>query len=300
MRKFLFSLLAVLAWSASAETVVPVVWPFSLAGAQSNMIRQIIDNANATQTKYKFVYDNKPGAGGSVAVNSVIGAKELKVLVSTTSFYIRPVLYQNSYNPQDFSLLARMCAKQPFAVFSKKYKTVGDMVGKNASIGAIPGTMSQLVSLSMQKHNNLAMIDIGYKGTPEAIGDVLGGHLDAGVDFFGPLTMARFSERDNMHVLGITGDRNIAGLATFKSQNIKGLDALEMSTLMFVKNTTDDAVKKELANIFNAAMNDQVKKTCVDDYGMFENIPYEAAEIEHTRSINHWSQFVPSLGIKAQ
>ena len=301
MHKFLFTLLLLVMSTAHAQSqTVSVVWPFSLAGAQPNMVRQMINNANRQQNKYQFVFNNVPGAGGTVAANTVNNAKELKVLITSTSFYIRPAMYQVSHNPQDFDLLGTVCSKQPFAVFSKKYSRVSDLQNRNASIGIINGTISQLVSTSLQFNNGVVLNDIGYKGTPEAMSDMLAGHVDASVDFFGPMTLARFSEQDKVHVLGITGDRNIPGFATFKSQNIKGLESIEFSMYVLVKNATDPATKQELSDIIANSINEPVQKMCVDEYGIIERADYNSLAGKHQSLINHWTKFVPTVGIKKQ
>jgi tripartite-type tricarboxylate transporter receptor subunit TctC len=301
MHKFLFTLLLLVMSTAHAQPqTVSVVWPFSLAGAQPNMVRQMIDNANRQQNRYQFVFNNVPGAGGTVAANTVNNAKELKVLITSTSFYIRPAMYQVSHNPQDFDLLGTVCSKQPFAVFSKKYSRVSDLRDGKASIGIINGTISQLVSTSLQHNNGIVLNDIGYRGTPEAMTDMLGGQVDASVDFFGPMTMARFTEQDKVHVLGITGERNIPGFATFKSQNIKGLESIEFSMYVLVKNATDPATKQELSDIITNSINEPVQKMCVDEYGIIERADYNSLAGKHQSLINHWTKFVPTVGIKKQ
>ena len=301
MGKFLFSFLLSFMVVAHAEPqTVSVVWPFSLAGAQPNMVRQILDNANRQQNKYQFVFNNVPGAGGSVAANAVNSTNELKVLITSTSFYIRPAMYQVSHNPKDFDLLGTVCSKQPFAVFSKKHRRVSDLRGNNASIGIINGTISQLVSTSLQYNNGIVLNDIGYKGTPEAMTDMLAGHLDASVDFFGPMTLSRFTEQDQVHVLGITGERSIPGFATFKSQNIKGLESIVFSMYVLVKHTTDKTTKQELSAIFANNIDESVQKMCMDEYGIIERAAYNSLAGTHQSLIDHWAKFVPTVGVKKQ
>lgn len=301
MGKFLFTFLLSFMVVAHAEPqTVSVVWPFSLAGAQPNMVRQILDNANRQQNKYQFVFNNVPGAGGSVAANAVNSTNQLKVLITSTSFYIRPAMYQVSHNPKDFDLLGTVCSKQPFAVFSKKHSRVSDLRGNNASIGIINGTISQLVSTSLQYNNGIVLNDIGYKGTPEAMTDMLAGHLDASVDFFGPMTLSRFTEQDKVHVLGITGERSIPGFATFKSQNIKGLESIVFSMYVLVKNTTDKTTKQELSAIFANNIDESVQKMCMDEYGIIERAAYNSLAGTHQSLIDHWAAFVPTVGVKKQ
>ena len=87
MRKFLSVVLLCLASvTAGAEQTVSVVWPFSPYGASATIVRQLIENANAQQNKYHFIFENKPGAGGYIAASTVTNSRELAVLVSTTSF----------------------------------------------------------------------------------------------------------------------------------------------------------------------------------------------------------------------
>lgn len=287
MRKFLFSLLAALAWSASAETVVKIVWPFSPAGADSAMLRQIIDNANTAQTKYKFVYDNKPGAGGSIAVNSVVNDRALTVLAISSSFYVRPNLYRESHDVTQLSMIGEFCSKMPLAVFSKKYSQVTDVTNKYLSLGLVSGSITQLVSKGIQNNSNVKINEIAYKGTPEASGDMLGGHLDASVDFLGPMTLSRMTP--DVKIIGITGDRNITGFVTFKSQNVQGLESITSTDYFFVPSTVDDAVKQELSSILATANQDNVKKICSDNYGATEKFSYDSAKKLHQDNIARWA-----------
>jgi len=293
MRKILFALLAVLAVSASAETMVKIVWPFSPAGADSAMLRQIIDNANTAQTKYKFVYDNKPGAGGSIAVNSVISDRAVTVLAISSSFYVRPNLFKESHDVNQLSMIGEFCSKMPLAVFSKKYSRVTDVSNRDLSLGLVSGSITQLVSKGIQNNSNVKINEIAYKGTPEASGDMLGGHLDASVDFLGPMTLGRMTP--DVKIIGITGDRNITGFVTFKSQNVQGLESITSTDYFFVPSTVDDAVKQELSSILATANQDNVKKICSDNYGVTEKFSYDSAKKLHQDNIVRWATITKGI-----
>lgn len=302
MKKYLLNLLLLAsALSAQANTQsVQIVWPFSLAGAQPTMIRQMIDNANRLQNQYQFVFVNNPGAGGTVAANTVTSAKDIRVLITSTSFYIRPAMYAESHDPKTFDLIGTVCTKQPFAVYSKKYKNIQELSKANASIGVINGTISQLVSTSLQLNNSIKLNDIGYKGTPEAMTDMLGGHIDASVDFLGPMTLSRFSDKDQVSVIGVTGERNISGYATFKSQQIKGLEHIEFSMYVLVKNSLDPLIKRDISEVLHNSIDDSVKKMCTDEYGLVERISWSNMPGYHANQIDRWSKFVKTLNIEKQ
>jgi len=279
--------------SASAQTTVNIVWPFSIAGADTAMIRQIIDNANSKQSKYVFVYENRPGAGGTIAAKVVHDSKTLTVLSHSSSFYIRPNLYQESHNVKDFTLIGEFCSKQPMAVFSKKYSNVNDFAGKNISIGINPGGITQLVSMAIQKNKNINLLEIAYKGTPEASSDMVFGHTDASVDFLGPTSLSRMPS--DIKIVGITGERNIPGYATFKSQNVTGLESIELTDYFFVKSTVDPDIKRELSAILSSSDLDSVKKICHDNFGVSEKFNYDFAEKAHQANIARWESVTKGI-----
>jgi tripartite-type tricarboxylate transporter receptor subunit TctC len=296
MRKILsIILLSLFSMVAKAEQTVNVVWAFSPYGGSATLIRQMIENANTQQNKYRFIFDNRPGAGGYIAASAVTISRDLAVLVSTTSFYVRPNLFKESHDPQTFSLLQELCGRQPLAMYSKKYAQVSDIVGREVSVGMNNGSITQLVERTVQANTKTSFIEIAYKGTPEATTDMLGGHVDTSVDFLGPMTLARFSEQDHVHVLGITGEKDFPGFKTFKSQNVKGLDQLVHAHYIFVKSNVGEDVKKELAGIFTTAIGDNVRKTCVDDFGTIDKLSYSAAEKLHQANIAKWAQFTKGM-----
>ena len=76
-----------------AQQTVTVLWPFNIGSNQAAYARAIIDQANTQQTKYRFVLENKPGAGGTIAARMVQGSHEITLLSMSSSFFIRPVFY---------------------------------------------------------------------------------------------------------------------------------------------------------------------------------------------------------------
>lgn len=294
MRKFLsVILLCLTVVTAQAQQTVSVVWPFSPYGASATIVRQLIEHANAQQNKYHFIFENKTGAGGYIAASTVTNSRDLAVLVSTTSFYVRPNLFKESHDPRTFSLLGEVCGKQPLAMYSKKYARAADMAGKEVSVGINNGSITQLVARTVQANTNTSFLEVAYKGTPEATTDMLGGFVDSSVDFLGPMTLARLTS--DVKVLGITGEKDFPGFTTFKSQNVRGLEQIVHAHYILVKSNVNEDVKKDLAGIFSAAIGDNVRKTCVDDFGVIEKLPYASAEKTHQANIARWEQFTKGM-----
>jgi tripartite-type tricarboxylate transporter receptor subunit TctC len=297
MKKLFTLLLLSIASIAFADSVpVNIHWPFAVSSPQANMVRGLIETANTQQTKYNFVFSHKPGAGGSIAARSVT-PNQLSVLASTSSFYIRPLLYKDSHNINDYSMVAEMCTAQPLAIFSKKFKSVSDF-NKGVTVGVIPGSITTLVTRSLSKSNtHLNIVEVPYKGTTEATTDLLGGHIDGSVDFIGKAVLARFDSTVN--IVGITGTKRIGSYATFESMGAKGLEGVTNDYFLFVHQSVDEATKKELNSIFRQAITSstRIKELCTDDFGTVANTPYEQLNIINTGNVTKWSNLASGMNM---
>ncbi len=294
--KKIFALLATLLITSSvfAQKVVPIIWPFSPASPQSNMIRTAIESANAQQNKYQFVFQSRPGAGGVVAANAAKESKELVILATSSSFYIRPLLYKDSHNVDDFTMVAPLCNAQPLAIYSKKISSLTDIQNRHASIGVVPGSITTLLVRTLKRENpEIKIIEVPYKGTPESSADMLGGHIDGNVDFIGNTVAAKFGT--DIKVLGMTGVRSLNGYPTFKSLKIKGLENLTVDYFFFVNKTVDNATRQELYKILTDALTEKPKSFCEDDFGHIVKTPYNQLESVHQHNKALWEKLTAGI-----
>ena len=292
---FALFLMTVVSLVSQAQPVINVVWPFSISSADANMTRALIDQANQQQTKYKFVFLSKQGAGGTIAAGQVLDNPTNHVLISSSSFYVRPMLYKESHDATQFNLINTICHGKPLAIFSKKYASLKEIGNKEISIGINNGSIVQLVSRGVKAGSNFKIVEVPYKGTPEANKDVLGGHLDASVDFVGPATFSRFPTNTKVNVLGITGNVSHPGMPTFKSQGIEGLDILVSNYNIFVSKTLPVAQQQELNIIFNNAFNEGVRENCEDDFGQLIKSSYTQAGKLHQDNIIAWRRLTQGM-----
>lgn len=293
--KNLFILLFLLYSSISyAQKTVQVVWPFAAGSSQANMVRSVIDSANAQQSKYKFIFTHKPGAGGAVAAQYVADLKELAVLAHTSSFYIRPQLYKESHNVDDFNMVTLICAEQPLAIFSKKINRLSDLQGKEIKIGIIPGSITSLVTRSIKRENlDIKVIEIPYKGTPEATTDMLGGHIEGSVDFIGTSVTSRFG--NDIKILGITGKRSINSYPTFESLRVKGLENVTNDYFFFVSKSIDVAERQELNSILTNAYTEKTKFFCEDDFGQLVKTPFNQVDVINQFHKQRWEKLTSGV-----
>jgi tripartite-type tricarboxylate transporter receptor subunit TctC len=289
MKKILILLAMMLTSMVYAQKTVHVVWPFAIGSPQANMVRTIIDSANSQQDKYQFLLLHKPGAGGAIAANTVSESKDLMLLASTSSFYIRPLLYKDSHDVDNFNMVTLICSAQPLAIFSKKINRLADTQGREVTLGVIPGSITTLVTRTIKRENSdIRVIEVPYKGTPEATTDMLGRHIDGSIDFIGTSSTSRFGT--DIKVLGITGKRNIAGYPTFQSLKVNGLENVTNDYFYFVNKSVDVATRQELNSILTNSYTEKTKFFCEDDFGQLVKTPFSQVDSINQSNKQRWEK----------
>lgn len=296
MKKLLLSVGAfVLAASAYAQTSVPLVWPFAPGSNQANFARAIVEEANKQQTKYLFHFENKPGAGGSIAANYVANYNGIALLTSSSSFFVRPVYYPNeSHKVSDFTPVIIQCTGQPFVVVSAKYKNISELKSQSKlSIGATIGSLTE--ALGREVKNNLPNTDmafIGYSNTLQPTQEMIGGILDLNVDL--PTGVIQWVENGKINVIGASGTTEHPSLRTFHSQGIKGFENLISNYQIVASAKTDPAIVQELHTILRKASKDSEKLPTLykNDYCAQADVDLKTANTMYDRWSKNWATWL--------
>jgi tripartite-type tricarboxylate transporter receptor subunit TctC len=178
---------------------IMLVVPFP-PGGQADTAARLLTKAMGDRLGQNVIIENKPGAGGVIGAEIVMGAKP----DGYTLFYgssgpmgILPKLLKNiSYDPvKNFAPIAAV-AVSPLVLLvppGKPYKTFkefADYAKKNpdkltfssVGIGSTQHLGGELLSLSLATK----MIHVPYKGSAPAVLDLLAGRIDVGFDNFLP------------------------------------------------------------------------------------------------------------------
>jgi tripartite-type tricarboxylate transporter receptor subunit TctC len=135
---------------------------------------------------------------------------------------------------------------------------------------------------------------VPYKGLPESITDMLGGHIDSTVAFVGSGGSALSSP--GVTVLGISGNRSLPGMPTFASQKVRGVEQLTNGFYIFAPRSLDATVAQEFNKIFNsAAESGAFKEVCTSERGMVETVAFDQTEKLHQFSIQKWKRFTQGI-----
>jgi len=190
-----------------------------------------VSEANKIQDQYTFLFDTKPGAGGTVAANYTTNNPANTLWINSSAGFIRPNLFpSDSHSMADFRSILPMCVS-PFVISSAKYKNWKEVPkDANLSIGMSGlGTTTHLVSLQIAKnYPNLNIVP--FKSTSEALLGVLSGTVDFSVGFHGDSEQYTVpGSAKQVYWLGQTGRNSIKGTELLANQGFNK-DLLDMST----------------------------------------------------------------------
>jgi tripartite-type tricarboxylate transporter receptor subunit TctC len=249
MKRLLLLLLAFVSTTVLAQQQVPSAWAFNIANVQGSYYRALLEEANRIQSKYQFVPEHKPGAGGSIAAGYVSNHERMALLGTATAYFVRPYLYDTAgYNFDQFRPVY-LIANSPVALTSKNKDLKTILAQDRIAIGtAGPGSGTHLYALKFRdRHPDKNVVIVPYKSSTEAVQDVLGGHIDLTYEFLGD------AEAKGVRILGTTGRNKIKDYPQLKDMGYP--DAVDFIGIyhILVKKTVSDEVVRELRAIFAEA-----------------------------------------------
>ena len=267
--------LSILAVTATAKETVTIIYSWSAADGPANYSRAIIEEANRLQNKYTFIFDTKPGAGGSVAANYVKNTPNT-ILATASAFFVRPNFFPNeSYDLSAYKELYLQCTA-PMAITSVKYKSWADVPeDQQLTIGISGiGTTTHLFASQIQlQYPKLTVIP--FKSTSESLLSVASGNTDLHVAFLGEVETwgADNNKARRLNVLGISGQNRVSGFPTLTSQRFGQTVAdIGVPFHLVVPATMSDAKFKEWRDILvQAGKSAKIKET----YKLDVCVPYE-------------------------
>lgn len=160
------------------------------AGGTSDIVARAVAEALRKNMGQTVVVDNKPGAAGGIAADAFLSAPHdgytylfaPSSLVTEVPYSIKP-----KYDPfKDITPVAELASIGLVLVANANLplKNVKEMVayvkanpGKTSFASYSPGTISHVKGLQFNKLAGTDMTHIGYKGTPPALQDVMGGQV---------------------------------------------------------------------------------------------------------------------------
>ena len=191
MKKVIFAFITLMMWSvASIASTYNIIVP-NTPGSSSDLVARAVAEEYHRVTGKTLVLDYAPGADQVTAANRFVNRKDLTVLLGTTTIHVfNPVVKENlPYADTNFSHVGWI-GWTPHIWYVRSdssIKTLSDILNRldqnqNINVG-VDGQSTQVNVKSLKKYRKStdSLIMVPYKGSPQTLADVLGGHIDAGV-----------------------------------------------------------------------------------------------------------------------
>jgi len=182
------------AWPAAGP--IKLVVPFT-PGSGTDVMARVVAEKLGPALGQQVVVENKPGAGGTVGAAQVAksAADGYTLLVHSSGHVVNPALYPKlAYDTlKDFDGVTPLASLPNVLVVSpaKGYKDVADLVAKAKArpdtlfyASAGNGSATHMNAEQFRVVAGLKAQHVPFKGTPEALTDIIGGRTDW---FFAPL-----------------------------------------------------------------------------------------------------------------
>lgn len=291
---------------------IRIVVPFPPAGG-TDVLSRAIAQAITNNTKWSFVIENRPGAGGNIGLDAAAKSPPDGYTIAmgqTANLAVNPALYSKMpFDPlKDFEPIA-LLSSQPLVLVvavDSPYKSLKDLVdaarakpGKlnmgspgNGTIGHVGGEM-------FQRRAGIHMTHVPYKGAGPALTDLMGGSVDC---YFGnSLSVAGLIAGGKLRPLAVTSPKRLGPLPnvpTVAELGYPGFEAATWSGLVAPAGTPKAIVERLNAEAVKALASAEMQKKLQDDGSTpLGGTPQQFAEFlraEHAK----WGGVVREAGIK--
>ena len=212
-------------------------------GSGADIAGRIIAQRLNEHWKQPVVVENRPGAGGQIGTAAVVKADPdgHTLLVQSSSHAANPAIYKNlPYDPLKDLADVAILGKTPYIMVSAgngPYKSVKDLIAAaKAKPGEIPfasagvGTSTHLAAEFFVALAGLKMVHVPFKGSPDAIQDVLGGRS---AFYMAPMDVALGLVKERkLNPLGVSTKSRVDSLKDVPTIAEQGLPDYDM-TLWF-------------------------------------------------------------------
>jgi len=263
---------------------VTLVVPFT-AGTTSDVIARGLVEHLASKLGQPFIIDNRGGAGGNIggAAAAKAAPDGYTLLFATTGpAATNKLMYKDMpYDPDRDLAPVVLIGKAPVIVVARKdapFSTLKEMIDyAKANPGKLTagfpgnGTLGHITGELLQARGGIKLVDTQYRGSPPIMTDLIGGHIDVGMD-----SMAAYvpTVKDGkIKALAIAGGKRWSQLPDVPTASESGLPQFEASVWYVILAPTGTP-----ANVIarlNAAANEYIKSDKARAF--FDNLGVEAS-----------------------
>ncbi|MCY1167859.1 MAG: tripartite tricarboxylate transporter substrate binding protein [Pseudomonadota bacterium] len=255
-----------LARAAWPDKPIRLIVP-SQAGGSPDILCRILTSELGRLLGQPFVIDNKPGAGGNIGMQELVRSPADGYTLgygNVNTLAINKSLYKKlPYDPdKQLVPIAIMGYTQSALVVRNDLpvNTVKDLIalakarpGKLTAGSAGTGTTGHLGTELFKSMTNTFMVHVPYRGSPQAIQDLIGGQIDVMFDNIG--SIAPHIQSGRVRILGVSGrsrSRLFPNVPTIAEAGVPGYETTSWGGIVAPIGTPRDIVFRLNAEINKA------------------------------------------------
>jgi tripartite-type tricarboxylate transporter receptor subunit TctC len=282
------------------------------AGGNSDIVARLIGQRLSETFAQQFVIENRPGASGAIAAETVARAPadgHTLLMGNVPVVAITPALGKVSYDPvKDFAPISAVGANPVVLVAhpSVPVANIEDFVGyvraRPRQLTYVSSGVGSIVHLAMAlflKRAELEMTPVSYKGGAAPLTDVIAGHVKT---YFSNLSVVMPHVNSGaLRMLGVTAERRLSAIPdipTFIESGFPGFRILTWNGLMAPAGTPSWIIDRMAKEVARAVKDPKfVERLANDGFDPIGNRPDEFAAMI-AADISFWADAVKTAGMQ--
>ena len=312
-RNLLAALLLFFSFHAGAQnTAKPInfIIPFS-AGSASDVITRILFEQVTTNTGQRFVFDNKPAAGGNIGTAAIARAEPDGYTIGTSTsgpLAINKILYPDlSYDPEkDFQPIALIAILPNVVVASTTLNIntlaeLNDYLRKNPDVayGSVGNGSSQhLAGAYYEQLLGVKMTHIPYRVTANLVTDLVAGRAPVSFQLL-PNVIGQI-KAGNVKPLAVASNKRLAALPnvpTAAEAGVKGYESAAWFAIVAPKGTPKAVVDRLNKDIVKASADPNVRARFIELGAEPQASSPEELQRYINSEIKKWTEIIKKGGI---
>jgi len=289
---------------------VRVVVPYAAGGPVDVPARLVIDRLTA-QTKGTFILENRPGAGGSIGLQSVMQSPPdgSTFLFTTSSVTIVPMIYPKlNFDPLRDLTMISLITEIPITLAVRANHPLRDLPGLIAYAKANPGkltfasggvgTGNHMAGELLKKMAGIDMLHVPFRGTAPALTSLYAGDID--ILFVSTIEAVPHARDGRIRVLGVGTPNKVPELPNSPpiADTVPGYTATNWYGLFGPRGLPPAVVARLSAELPKIRDDAGVKeKSAVIGMPMLLTPP-EVLRARVEAEVPRWKQLITSIGLK--
>lgn len=284
-------------------------------GGSNDIVARLIAPKLSEGLGQQVLVDNRPGAGGNIAAQALLTAPadgHTLMMCTTGTLSIQPHLVKNMpFNPETELLPVTQIANAPYLLLVNSELPVKNVKELVAYAKSKPGTINfassgngtggHLAGEMFKSRAGVDIVHVAYKGTGQAMTDLLGGQVT--MIFDQPVSSMSYAKSGKLRVLAVASPRRLPGLPdvpTVAESGIPNFDPVTWTGICASKGTPPAAierVQREIAKVL--ALPEISQRLVADGLEPVGSTPEKFREFLAADK-RKWGGVVKDAGLKAE